>query len=187
MCELIEFVITVPESFGAELSYKTRARTTLGVLTQLIAGAQQNIVLATPFIHAERSLIEGPLAEALQAALQRGVRIDIVSTGQSLQSLRKVEWLGPPHQNVRFFQAKANIDREQRLGSHAKFCIADKTEAYVGSANLTGPGLAENLEMGFLVHGKHAKQIADFWELLVNKGFWVDTNGKTLGHCVTIR
>lgn len=173
MSELIEFVITVPEPFGAELAYKTRARTTLGVLTQLIAGARQKIVLAAPFIQVERSLIGGPLAEALQAALLRGVRIDVVSTGQSLQSLRQVGWLNSSHQNVRFFQAKANIDQEQRLGSHAKFCIADETSVYVGSANLTGPGLSEHLEMGFLVGGKHAKQIVDFWNFLVNKGFWV--------------
>ena len=176
MNELIEFVITVPEPFGAELAYKTRARTTLGVLTQLIAGARQKIVLAAPFNQAERSLIEGPLAEALQAALLRGVRIDIVSTSQSLQSLRQVGWLGSPHQNVRFFQAKANIDQEQRLGLHAKFCIADETSVYVGSANLTGPGLSEHLEMGFLADGKHAKQIADFWNFLADQGFWVITD-----------
>ena len=175
MSESVEFVITIPEPFGAELAYKTRARTTLGVLTQLIAGARQKIILAAPFIQAERSLTEGSLAEALQAALLRGVRLDIVSTGQSLQSLRQVKWLGLPHQNVRFFQAKANIEQEQRLGSHAKFCIADETSVYVGSANLTGPGLSEHLEMGFLVDGKYAKQIADFWNFLVDKGFWVNT------------
>ena len=175
MNELIEFVITVPEPFGAELAYKTRARTTLGVLTQLIAGARQQIVLASPFIQAERSLVEGPLAEALRAALLRGVRIDIVSTGRSLQSLRQVDWLNSPHQDVRFFQSKTNVEQEQRLGSHAKFCIADETSVYVGSANLTGPGLSEHLEMGFLVDGKYAKQIADFWNFLVDKGFWVNT------------
>ena len=176
MNELIEFVITVPEPFGVELAYKTRARTTLGVLTQLIAGAQQKIVLASPIIQAERSLIEGPLAEALQAALLRGVRIDIVSTGQSLRSLRQAGWLASPHQSVRFFQAKTNIDQEQRLGSHAKFCIADETSVYVGSANLTGPGLSEHLEMGFLVNGKYAKQVVDFWNYLVEKGFWIRTD-----------
>ena len=173
MNELVEFVITVPEPFGAELAYKTRARTTLGVLTQLIAGARQKIVLAAPFIQVERSLIDGPLAEALQAALLRGVQIDIVSTGQSLQSLRRVDWLNSFYQNVRLFQPETNVDQERQLGSHAKFCLADETEVYVGSANLTGPGLYENLEMGFLVHGKHAKQIADFWNFLVEKGFWI--------------
>ncbi len=173
MNELVEFVITVPEPFGAELAYRSRARTTLGVLTQLIAGARQKIVLAAPFIQAERSLIKGPLAEALQAALLRGVRIDIVSTGQSLQLLRQIEWLDSPHQNIRFFQAKTNIDQEHRLGSHAKFCIADETSVYVGSANITGPGLTENLEMGFLVNGKYAKQVVDFWNYLIEKRFWI--------------
>ena len=59
MDESVEFVITVPEPLGAELAYNTRARTTLGVLTQLIAGARQKIVLAVPFIQGERSLIDG--------------------------------------------------------------------------------------------------------------------------------
>ncbi|MCG9129342.1 hypothetical protein JT359_17275 [Candidatus Poribacteria bacterium] len=59
------------------------------------------------------------------------------------------------------------------MGSHAKFCIADETSAYVGSANLTGPGLNENLEMGFLVNGKYAKQVSDFWNFMVEKRFWI--------------
>ena len=173
MDELIEFVITIPEPFGAELAYNTHARTTLGVLTQLIAGAHQKIVLADPFIQAERSLSDGPLAQALQATLQRGVGIDIVTTSQSLQSLREIDWLYSPHQRVRFFRSKTNIEQEERLGSHAKFCMADETSVYVGSANLTGPGLTENLEMGFLVNGKYAKQVVDFWNHLVEKGFWI--------------
>ena len=173
MDELIEFVITIPEPFDAELAYQTRTRTTLGVLTQLIATAHQKIVLAAPFIQVEGSLIQGPLAEALQTVLRRGVQIDIVSTAQGLQSLKQVDWLNSRYQNLHFFQPKTNINREERLGSHAKFCIADETAAYVGSANLTGPGLAKNLEMGFLVHGKYAKQISDFWNFLVEKGFWI--------------
>ena len=177
MDELIEFVITIPEPFGAELAYKTRTRTTLGVLTQLTATARQRIVLAAPFIQVERSLIQGPLAEALRTALRRSVQIDIVSTAQGLQSLKRVDWLNSHHQNLHFFQPKTNINREERLGSHAKFCISDETAAYVGSANLTGPGLAENLEMGFLVHGKYAKQISDFWNFLVESGFWTHVEG----------
>ena len=177
MDESIEFVITIPEPFGAELAYQTRTRTTLGVLTQLIATARHRIVLAAPFIQVKGNLIQGPLAEALQAGLLRGIQVDIVSTAQSLQSLQRVEWLNSPHQNLHFFQPQTNIKQEKRLGSHAKFCIADETAAYVGSANLTGPGLAENLEMGFLVHGKHAKQISDFWNFLVEKGFWIHVEG----------
>lgn len=174
MVELVELVITVPEPFGMELAYSTRARTTLGVLTQLIAGAQQKVILAAPFIQVERSLVEGPLAEALQAAILRGVQVDIVSTGQSLQSLKQVNWLYLNHQNVRLFQPKINIEKEQRLGAHAKFCIADETSVYVGSANLTGPGLSEHLEMGFLVKGKQAKQVDDLWNFLVDNGFWIN-------------
>ena len=158
---------------GQNSHIKLRARTTLGVLTQLIAGARQKIVLVAPFIQAERSLIKNPLAEALQSALQRDVQVDIVSTAQSLQSLRQVDWLNSTDRNIHLFQPETNVDQEHQLGSHAKFCLADETAAYVGSANLTGPGLYENLEMGFLVHGKYAKQISDFWNFLVEKGFWI--------------
>jgi phosphatidylserine/phosphatidylglycerophosphate/cardiolipin synthase-like enzyme len=52
------------------------------------------------------------------------------------------------------FRPAANVIDEERLGSHAKFCVADGESAYVGSANLTGPGLAGQLEMGLLVHGE---------------------------------
>jgi phosphatidylserine/phosphatidylglycerophosphate/cardiolipin synthase-like enzyme len=60
-----------------------------------------------------------------------------------------------------------------RLGSHAKFCVADGRRAYVGSANLTGPGLSEHLEIGLLVHGKVAKQIEELWLYSVEIGMFV--------------
>jgi len=39
----------------------------------------------------------------------------------------------------------------------------DGLSAYVGSANLTAPGLGRHLEMGLLVQGEVARQIEDFW------------------------
>lgn len=66
-----------------------------------------------------------------------------------------------------FFNPKANMTDEQRLGSHAKFCVADGQWAYVGSTNLTGPGLSKHLEMGLLVQGNVARQIEDFWRYSV--------------------
>jgi phosphatidylserine/phosphatidylglycerophosphate/cardiolipin synthase-like enzyme len=171
---IAEFVITAPEPYGAALAYRTKARLTLGVLTQLIAQARQSLVIAAPFIQPNSGLDSGPLADALRGALQRGVMVDIVSTGSSLQALAIKDLKPISSGRLRFFQPRPNVEDERHLGSHAKFCIADNQHAYVGSANLTAPGLAENLEMGLLIHGDLALQVAGFWELLLRVGFFME-------------
>lgn len=171
---IVEFVITAPEPYGAELAYITHARLTLGVLTQLIAQASQSLVIASPFIQPNSGLDSGPLADALHGALRRGVLVDIVSTGSGLQVLATEDLQRITHGRLRFFRPRPNVEDERHLGSHAKFCIADNQHAYVGSANLTAPGLVGNLEMGFLVHGEMALQIAEFWEFLLRTGFFVE-------------
>jgi phosphatidylserine/phosphatidylglycerophosphate/cardiolipin synthase-like enzyme len=160
---LVQLVITAPEPYGAALAHRMRCRMTLGVLTQLLAQAKRYVVIAAPFMQAGYGLSGGALADALKAALQRGVNVDIVGTGKGLQTLDLVSLQQNAQGNLRLFQPKENITDEARLGSHAKFCIADNEKAYVGSANLTGPGLSKHLEMGLLVQGEVARQIEDFW------------------------
>jgi len=48
------------------------------------------------------------------------------------------------------------------------------TPAYVGSANLTGPGLSDHLELGLLVHGQVAKQIEEMWQYSIEIGLFVE-------------
>jgi phosphatidylserine/phosphatidylglycerophosphate/cardiolipin synthase-like enzyme len=74
---------------------------------------------------------------------------------------------------VRFYRPHQNVMDEQRLGSHAKFCVADGKSAYVGSANLTAPGLSDQIEMGLLVHGEVAHQIEAFWIHAIDIGLFV--------------
>jgi phosphatidylserine/phosphatidylglycerophosphate/cardiolipin synthase-like enzyme len=159
----VQLVITAPEPYGAALAHRMKCRMTLGVLTQLLAQARRYVIVAAPFMQAGYGLSSGTLADALQAALRRGVNVDVVGTGQSLQTL-DTTWLSQNAQGrLRLFQPKENMADAQRLGSHAKFCVADGMSAYVGSANLTAPGLGRHLEMGLLVQGKVARQIEDFW------------------------
>jgi phosphatidylserine/phosphatidylglycerophosphate/cardiolipin synthase-like enzyme len=68
------------------------------------------------------------------------------------------------------YRPTANLESERHLGSHAKFCIADAASAYLGSANFTGLGLGGHLEMGVLLKGKLAADIALFWEMLKEQG-----------------
>lgn len=168
-----EFVITVPLIYGAELAYKARARMTLGALIQLIAQSNQYIVIAAPFIQRTENFKKEPLINALIGALERGVDVNVVSTGSGLEAFN-IGAVFNGFKKIHYFQPKANIEDDKKLGSHAKFCLADGQHAYIGSANLTGPGLYENLEMGIMVHGKIAQQIAEFWDLLIEIGFFVE-------------
>lgn len=169
-----ELVITAPEEYANALAIRSRARLTLGVLTQIVAGSSHFVLLAAPFIQQENSLVSGPLYEALRSAIKRGVNITIVSTGAGLEALNCVDLVKGAKGQLRLFQPRANFDDPRQLGSHAKLCIADGSHAYVGSANLTLPGLTENLEMGLLVHGDLAKQITEFWQFLLQTNFFVE-------------
>jgi len=80
----VQLVITAPEPYGAALAHRMRCRMTLGVLTQLLAQAKRYVVIAAPFMQAGYGLSSGTLADALQAALQRGVNVDVAGTGQGL-------------------------------------------------------------------------------------------------------
>ena len=78
------FVITLPETCRAQLTYRAQARTTHGVLVQLIAQAKKSLVLAAPYLKASVLLDDTYLATALRGALKRGVSIDLASTHESL-------------------------------------------------------------------------------------------------------
>lgn len=168
-----ELVITAPAEVGAHLAHYARCRMTLGVLTELAVQSQHRLVISAPFIQQGSGIHRGPLAEAITYALERGVRVEIVSTGKSLQrlvddvvtreALRKAILLCPI----------SNIRDETVIGSHAKFCIADDSAAYIGSANLTGPGLSTHLEMGVLVRGILARQVSAFWDYMLQLRLFV--------------
>ena len=176
--ESATFVITLPEEYRAELAYRANARTTHGVLVQLIAEAHHSLVLAAPYMEASALLEDTNLATALCGALERGIHIDLVSTCESLRkvNLQSLRGCGPGR--LRLFQPAANYETMAVLGSHAKFYIADGVRIYVGSANLSYLGLNQHLEMGVLLQGEVAQQIYQFWQYLCEIGFFVEINNK---------
>jgi len=169
----VELVITAPEPFAGPLAYRTRCRTTIGVLTQLIAEAERHVIIAAPFMQSGYGLSSGTLADALRSALHRGADVDVLSTAQSLKTIHQTNLAQDSIGRLRFFQPAAHLADDQQLGSHAKFCVADSQLAYVGSANLTGRGLSGQMEMGVLIRGSVARQIEQFWDCAVELGLFV--------------
>lgn len=175
MNDNVEFVITLPSSLGNEVAFFSRARATIGVLVQIIASAMDELVIAAPYIRGEEILGKGIIQYALQHAVEkRKINLSIVSTGESMDSITSLPWIRKNKSTVAFYCPKANIEPQKFLGSHAKFCIADKKIAYIGSANLTFLGLNQHLEMGVLVHDELALQVYDLWKLLIYKEFFIE-------------
>lgn len=168
-----ELVLTIPTSYDADLTYWMRARITISVLTLLIAEAKRELIIATPYIQRDEGLSKAPLSDALNSALQRGVQVHIASTGESLQQLNIAQNLKQYRSQLHFYQPRGHVQDPNRLGSHAKFWLSDDQQAYVGSANLTGPGLTQHLELGLLVNRTVAQQIYRVWKHLLEIGFFV--------------
>ena len=159
----LELVVTVPDAVGDQFANEFGLRTTLGVLVELLAGAKSHVIVGAPFIQGDAALHAEPLASALRSALERGVRIEIISTGASLANLRLGHLRRVAGSRLRTFQPLGNSEDARALGSHAKFCLADGKSAYVGSANFTHMGIGGHLEIGVLLPGAPARQL---WRLV---------------------
>jgi phosphatidylserine/phosphatidylglycerophosphate/cardiolipin synthase-like enzyme len=169
-----DLVITAPDPIGNRVRERLGCRSTLGVLTQLLARSRQEIILAAPFLHAEQGVIGAAnLFDAVAAALQRGVRVDLFSSGDALGAVIASGLLATVPSRLRLYQPRANATDPRAIGSHAKVCICDGSLAYVGSANVTGPGLTANFEIGLLVEGEVAAQIRQVWAYMVEEGFFL--------------
>ena len=163
-------MLTLPSLHGSVL-YGPHVRTTMGVLVQLFAEAARSVVLGSPFMQAGHGLSEGPLAVAASAALARGVEVDILGTEAALSELRLERLYRGARASLRTWVPSPAPVSTYGRGFHAKFCLADASDAYIGSANFTGPGLESQLEMGILVHGVVAGQVREFWRLACDSGF----------------
>ncbi|MGA2085745.1 MAG: phospholipase D-like domain-containing protein [Terracidiphilus sp.] len=169
-----DLVITAPAEMIAPLAYSARCRQTLGVLTELIAAATDRLIISAPFLQPGAGISTGVLNAALKAALQRGVKVELVTTGQSLSGLDIASLKCVRPGCLRVSQPTTNVLDPRLLGSHAKFCVSDGVAAYIGSANLTGPGLAGHIELGVLVRGPVAKQVEEFWMLCHQLGLFIE-------------
>lgn len=168
-----ELVITVPDPFGTEFAYATRCRTTVGALIEILAGASRRVILSAPFIQQDRGLSDRRLAMAIRGCLARGVEVDVMSTAAGLKALDLETIEDGVATKLQMFRPAANVANSRVLGSHAKFCVSDREQAYIGSANFTGPGIDGQLEVGVLLRGLVARQLTEFWMYSLSSGIFV--------------
>jgi phosphatidylserine/phosphatidylglycerophosphate/cardiolipin synthase-like enzyme len=161
-----QLVITAPAPHAEALAYATRCRSTIGVLVQLVAEAEKHVAISAPYIQSE--LFEaGSFGDAVRSALDRKVAISLLSTRETLARTEIKQLVGGFGSALTAYYPAFPEFEASQLGSHAKFCISDDRGAYVGSANLTTPGLSKHFELGVLVRGTAAKQMRAFWDFAV--------------------
>lgn len=165
--ESAEIVITAPEPHANALAYATRSRATLGVLVGLFVDAEHSVAIAAPYVQPE-VFDGGVLGAAMTAALERKVLVELLTTKKNLGSARIRGLFSKFGPFLRLYYPDFPEFEMSELGSHAKFCVSDDTAAYVGSANLTRPGLGEHFELGVLVRGRAAVAMRHFWNFAVH-------------------
>lgn len=156
----IEVLVTGPEIIGRGI------RGIEPVIEEIINGASSEIHVATYLLTSSAIKI----IELLRRAAERGVRINIIVNDLKSQDPRIVSELKSmsdqfPHVKV--------IDFRDPHGAqlHAKVIVVDRKKAVVGSANLSWCGMYSNYEVGLLIEGEPAWQLAAIIDslMLINR------------------
>lgn len=132
----------------------SRARSFDAVIRELMLEARREIQLVT--YRFDRSAL--PLLDLLEQAAARGVSVLIAVSDIPAQPPEIRRRLGEMSRRPRI----RVVDCRQKTGSlvHAKVLVADRERAIIGSANLTWGGLVDNHEIGVLIEGEEAWDIA---------------------------
>lgn len=130
-------------------------------LLEIIASAKTWIALASPFWDAETA---SELAEVLRRRLEAGVIVDILGRfeGQN-DGVRQLQDKLSGYENCQLFawSEKSSVDRFRKQTFHFKAVVSDDgAKAYLGTANLTTSGLRSRMELGVILDGEVAHQLA---------------------------
>ena len=136
---------------------------TTAAFVRIAAVAQSRLVVMTPFINRLGFEWLRVLFQSVDERAEKIVVLRDISQYTVDLSVHQAEWLRALHVSVRdyYISHSAEIGRFFPMETfHAKIVLADDCLAYVGSANLLGSGNGTSMEVGVLVDGKAATQVA---------------------------
>jgi len=122
-------------------------RQTLGVLIQVIRAARERLLIVSFAAYKIADVVE-----ALHEAASRGVAIAVVVDEQT-DAGKAFAKLSTDASLYCWPDAGKLLANGAKIRMHVKAAVADDHTALVGSANLTGQALSENMELGLLVEG----------------------------------
>ncbi|OAI38560.1 hypothetical protein AYO38_09450 [bacterium SCGC AG-212-C10] len=148
------FEETVDAVWTGPTSHHVPVRRTREVLLELIEEAHRRLIVVSFAAYKVPDILE-----SLSAAAARGVDIRLILETSEGSGGRLSHDAANAFETARSFASFYVWPGEQRAGGdrhgalHAKTVLADGSAAFVTSANLTGHGLGENMELGLLVRG----------------------------------
>lgn len=135
-------------------THSVPVRATAQALAELIAQAQQELILMT---YAAKP--HPDISATLTQAVERGV--DVTAVVETLQGAGSALAGAEPAaafagiRGVELWHWPVQERTEPGSKMHAKLAVADRRVLLVSSANLTQSGVAKNIEAGLLVRGGH--------------------------------
>ena len=143
-------------------------RLTAPVVAELIDDAEREIVIVS-----YATYYEPHVERALQRAVERGVDITLVLERQEDNPAFHGTGAAYPDLHVRRLSWPTSA-RRSGASLHAKLIVIDAHTALVGSANLTGRAMVDNLECGILLRGgRQPQEIRDHLFSLMRAGVLV--------------
>jgi cardiolipin synthase len=137
----IETVWTGPTTKAVPL------RQTLGVLLQVVKASRERLVVVSFAAYKVAKVVE-----ALLTASDNGVKIAVV-IDEGTDAANAFTALAGVAELYCWPAAGTVLPNGATVRMHVKAAVADDHTALVGSANLTGQALSENMELGLLVEG----------------------------------
>lgn len=130
-------------------------------LLEIIASAKSWIALASPFWDAETA---GEIGEVLSRRLEAGVSVDILGRFEEKDpGMRQLQDRlgGYDHCQLFAWSETSPADRFRKQTFHFKAVVSDDGgKAYLGTANLNVAGLRSRMELGVILEGNVASQLA---------------------------
>lgn len=139
-------------------------------ILNIINSSKRELILTSPFIH-ERGI--SSLMKSLLDALGRGVCISMLTHhAENLASSQSIAVEELRREACRINKSLKIYTVESGFKSmlHAKLVIADREIMILGSANLTGPGLEQNVEAGIVLGSLEANEAVRVITGLFNTG-----------------
>lgn len=154
-----EATVRVESVWSGPGTHPVPVRATAQVLTEVADEAKHELLLMT-----YSAKTYEPLADALTAAVGRGVAVAVVvetlqGAGSALAGAEPAAAFAGVS-GVRLWHWPIAQRTEPGAKMHAKIAVADRRVLLVSSANLTQAGIGKNLEAGLLVRGGAAPQRA---------------------------
>ncbi|ORC37369.1 hypothetical protein B4O97_04035 [Marispirochaeta aestuarii] len=170
----VELCVTFPSSLSLDKQADIR-RTALDLRTavvDVIASAQQRVILAAPFWDSDTV---SDISQVVERRLKSGVQLTILgrfNASSSKTLLARLEQLAHyPGCRVLTWNTPDTADRFGISTFHFKAAVSDYgRSAYLGSANFTVAGMRSRFEAGTILRGPIAQRLSMLMEIVLQQG-----------------